>query len=147
MRSIDEEEYGGATTAAGAMTQVVNVILTRYRWILTLRSFPDAPPGDKMFLSFSVPTSLLPDQPTAPDVDADEDIKMEKAEQQDQEQKARVTVPAACAVDGCTTKRKHGLPSANAFDLKSLRGIWLAIPYTSEQLVAPVIVGCGFCIQ
>ena len=102
MRSIDEEDYGGATAAAGTMTQVVKVILTRYRWISTLRSSPDAPPRDKIFFSFSVPTSLLPDQPTAPDVDVNGDIRMEKAEQQDQEQKARVTAPAACAVAGCT---------------------------------------------
>jgi len=33
----------------------------RYYWrISTLKASPDAPPGDKMFLSFSIPTSLLP---------------------------------------------------------------------------------------
>jgi Ino eighty subunit 2 len=63
-----------------------------------------------MFLSFSVPASLLPeDQSAAPDVDADGDIKMETTQEQEQEQKAQVTVPAVCAVDGCTAKRKYRL--------------------------------------
>ena len=62
-----------------------------------------------MFLSFSVSTSLLPDQSAAPDVEANGDIKMETMKQQEQELKARVTVPAVCAVDGCTAKRKYRL--------------------------------------
>ena len=37
------------------------------------------------------------------------DIKMETMEQQVQEQKARVMVPAVCAVNGCTAKRKYRL--------------------------------------
>jgi Ino eighty subunit 2 len=98
-----------AVAAAGATAQLFEVIPTRYRWISTLRPSPDAPPGDKMFLSFSVPASLLPDQSAAPDVDADGDIKMETTQEQEQEQKVRVTVPAVCAVDGCTAKRKYRL--------------------------------------
>ena len=62
-----------------------------------------------MFLSFSVPASLLPDQSAAPDVDDDGDIKMETMEQQVQEKKARMTAPAVCVVDGCTAKRKYRL--------------------------------------
>ena len=62
-----------------------------------------------MFLSFSVPTSLLPDQPAAPDVDADGDIKMEMTQEQEQKQKPRAMVSAVCAVDGCTAKRKYRL--------------------------------------
>jgi Ino eighty subunit 2 len=66
---VDEEENGETTAAAisaaavaagGAVAQVVEVIPTRYRWISTPRPSPDAPPGDKMFLSFSVPASLRP---------------------------------------------------------------------------------------
>jgi hypothetical protein len=38
-----------------------------------------------MFLSFSVPASLLPDQSVAPDADMDEDVKMEATQEQEQE--------------------------------------------------------------
>jgi hypothetical protein len=80
---VNEDENGeasvavtaaaAATAAAGAMVQTVEVITTRHRWIsaLPVRPSPDAPPGDKIFLSFSVPASLVPDQSAAPDVDAD----------------------------------------------------------------------------
>ena len=61
-----------------------------------------------MFLSFSVPESLLPDQPAGPDVDADGDVKME-TEEQEQEHKPRAMVPAVCEVEGCTAKRKYRL--------------------------------------
>jgi Ino eighty subunit 2 len=93
-----------ASAAAGAAAAVVEVIPTRYRWISTLKPSPDAPPGDKMFLSFSVPTSLLPTTITPP-VDAEGDIKMETK----QEQEPQAIVPAVCAVDGCTAKRKYRL--------------------------------------
>ena len=46
--------------AAGAAAAAVEVISTRYHRVSTLRPSPDAPAGDRMFLSFSVPTSLLP---------------------------------------------------------------------------------------
>jgi Ino eighty subunit 2 len=64
-----------------------------------------------MFLSFSVPASLLPNQSTAPDADADADgdVKMETADKQEQEHKSRGMVPAVCAVEGCTGKRKYRL--------------------------------------
>jgi Ino eighty subunit 2 len=86
------------------MAPIVEVIPTRYRWISTLRPSPDAPPGDKMFLSFSVPTSLLP--ATMHPVDVDGDVKMET---QEQEREAQAVVPAVCGVDGCTAKRKYRL--------------------------------------
>ena len=92
-----------AGAAAAAAAAAVEVIPTRYRWISTLKPSPDAPAGDKMFLSFSVPTSLLPT--TTDPVDADGDIKMETK----QEQEPRVVVPAVCGVDGCTAKRKYRL--------------------------------------
>ena len=63
---------------------MAQTIPTRYRWISTPRPSPDAPLGDKLFLSFSVPTLLLPDQSAASDVDADGDIKMEKTQEQEQ---------------------------------------------------------------
>jgi hypothetical protein len=50
---VDEEE--SAEVAA-----VAEVVLTCDWWISTLKPSPDAPPGDKIFLLFSVPTSLLP---------------------------------------------------------------------------------------
>ena len=58
---VDEEENGEAAvaaaaaavaTTAGAMAQTIP---TRYRWISTPRPSPDAPPGDKPFLSFLFP--------------------------------------------------------------------------------------------
>jgi hypothetical protein len=89
---VDEDENGetaaagvsaaAAVATAGAAAQVVEVIPTRYRWISTLRPSPDARLGEKMFLSFSVPASLLPNQPAAPDADADGDVKMETTEEQ-----------------------------------------------------------------
>jgi Ino eighty subunit 2 len=113
---VDEEENGEiaaaaasatAAAAAGALAQVVEVIPTRYRWISTLRPAPDAPPGDKMYLSFSVPTSLLPTahQDVDVDADADGDVKMETT----REQEPRAIVPAVCGVEGCTAMRKYRL--------------------------------------
>jgi Ino eighty subunit 2 len=92
-----------ATAAAGALAKVVEAIPTRYRWISTLRPAPDAPPGDKMFLSFSVPTSLLP-MAHQDDVDTDGDVKMETTQEE-----PRAIVPAVCGVEGCTAKRKYRL--------------------------------------
>ncbi|KAH9954186.1 hypothetical protein BC827DRAFT_72313 [Russula dissimulans] len=48
---VDEEE-----SAEAAAVPVVEVC---YQWTSTLKSSPDAPLGDKMFPSFSIPTSLL----------------------------------------------------------------------------------------
>ena len=63
-----------------------------------------------MFLSFSVPASLLPDQSAAPDADIDEDVKMETTQEQEQELKPRgMMLPAVCAVEGCAAKRKYRL--------------------------------------
>ncbi len=96
---------------AGAAAQVIEVIPTRYRWISTLRHYPDAPPGDKMFLSFSVPASLLPatHQSTTPDVDADGDVKMETTQEQEPPKKPRAMARAVCDVEGCSAKRKYRL--------------------------------------
>jgi Ino eighty subunit 2 len=80
---------------------VIEVVPTRYRWISTLRPSPDAPPGDKMLLSFSVPTSLLPTSYQSPTVDADGDTEMGMQE--------RPRTPAVCDVDGCTVSRKYRL--------------------------------------
>jgi Ino eighty subunit 2 len=82
---------------------VIEVVPTRYRWISTLRPSPDAPPGDKMLLSFSIPTSLLPMSHQPPTVDADGDTKMEAQE------KPKSRDPAVCDVDGCTVTRKYRL--------------------------------------
>ena len=60
-----------------------------------------------MFLSFSVPASSLPKQSAAPDAVADGDVKIETGEEQEQERKPRAMVPAVCAVEGCTAKRKY----------------------------------------
>jgi Ino eighty subunit 2 len=98
---VDEEESGEAAVVPVA---VVEVVPTRYRWISTLRPSPDAVPGDKMLLSFSVPTSLLPAS-HQPALDADGDTKMEE-----QEQRSRPPVPpAVCDVEGCTANRKYRL--------------------------------------
>jgi len=114
---VDEEESGEAAAAAaaaamaagaaGATAQVVEVIPTRYRWISTLRPAPDAPAGDKMFLSFSVPTSLLPT--THQDVDADGDVKMETTTQEQEQEPRSMVAPAVCGVEGCTARRKYRL--------------------------------------
>ena len=82
---------------------VIEVVPTRYRWISTLRPSPDAPPGDKMLLSFSVPTSLLPMSHRPPTADADGDTKMEVQELPLPKPRA----PAVCDVDGCTVSRKY----------------------------------------
>ena len=93
----------GVVVAAPA----VEVIPTRYRWISTLRPSPDAPPGDKVLLSFSVPASLLPTthQSAGTDVDPDGDVKMETTQEQEPQAKA----PAVCDVEGCSAKRKYRL--------------------------------------
>ena len=108
---VDEDESGEVATAgAGAVVPVVEVIPTRYRWLSTLRSSPDAPPGDKMFLSFSVPTSLLPTiHQSAPDVDADGDVKMETMHGQEPPKKPQAPSTAVCDVEGCSAKRKYRL--------------------------------------
>jgi hypothetical protein len=67
--SVDEEESGE------------EVGLTCYWWISTSKpSLDDAPPGDKTFLSFSIPTSLLP-VPHQPALDSDGDVIMGIPEQ------------------------------------------------------------------
>ncbi|KAI0291270.1 hypothetical protein BC826DRAFT_1106026 [Russula brevipes] len=99
---VDEEESG--ETAVAPVVPVVEVVPTRYRWISTLRPSPDAPPGDKMLLSFSVPTSLLPAS-HQPALDADGDTNMEE-----QEQRSKPPAPpAVCDVEGCTANRKYRL--------------------------------------
>jgi Ino eighty subunit 2 len=95
---VDEDE-----NVEVAAPPVIEVVPTRYRWISTLRPSPDAPPGDKMILSFSVPTSLLP---TAA-LDADGDTKMDVQEQPPSLPKPRA--PAVCDIDGCTATRKYRL--------------------------------------
>jgi Ino eighty subunit 2 len=114
---VDEEENGenaaaAAVAAAGTAAQVVEVTPTRYHWISTTETplrRAAAPPGDKMFLSFSVPVSLLPNQSAAPDADAGGDVKMETTKEQEQERKTRAMVPAVCEAEGCTAKRKYRL--------------------------------------
>ena len=112
---VDEEENGEtaaaavsaatAVAAAGAAAQVVEVIPTRHRWISTLRPSPDAPPEDKMFISFSVPESFLP----APDTDPDGDVKMRTTQEQEQELKPRgMAVPAVRAVEGARRRGSIG---------------------------------------
>jgi Ino eighty subunit 2 len=108
-----EEDESGEVAMAGAVAAVpaVEVIPTRYRWISTLRPSPDAPPGDQMFLSFSVPESLLPTMhQSASDVDTDGDVKMETAQAQELSKKPQAMAPAAvCDVEGCSAKRKYRL--------------------------------------
>jgi hypothetical protein len=76
---VDEDESGEA--AAGP---VVEVVPTCYRWVSTLKASPDAPPRDKMLLSFSVPTSLLP-VPHQISRDGDGNVMMMTPEQQQQQ--------------------------------------------------------------
>jgi Ino eighty subunit 2 len=99
---VDEDESGEvATVGVVAAAPAVEVIPTRYRWISTLRPSLDAPPGDKMLLSFSVPASLLPTvHQSTTDVDPDGDVKMETTQ---------AMAPAVCDVEGCSAKRKYRL--------------------------------------
>ena len=61
-----------------------------------------------MFLSFSVPASLLPTtHHSATNVDADGDVKMETTQEQEPSKKSRT--PAVCDVEGCSAKRKYRL--------------------------------------
>ncbi|KAH9957197.1 hypothetical protein BC827DRAFT_1378216 [Russula dissimulans] len=64
---VDEEESREVATVL-----VVEVVLTCYQWISTLKPSLDAPPGDKTLLSFSVPvpTPLL-SVPHRPVLDGD----------------------------------------------------------------------------
>jgi Ino eighty subunit 2 len=94
---VDEEENYEV-----AAPPVIEVVPTRYRWISTLRPSPDAPPGDKMLLSFSVPTSLLPTSV----LDADGDTKMDV---QEPAPLLKPRAPAVCDIDGCTATRKYRL--------------------------------------
>jgi Ino eighty subunit 2 len=71
---VDEEESGEV-----AAVPVVEVVPTCYRWISTSKPSPDAPPGDKKLLSFSISTSLLP-VPHQPALDSDGDVIMVKPE-------------------------------------------------------------------
>jgi Ino eighty subunit 2 len=57
-----------------------------------------------MFLSFSVPTSLLPTPPHQPVLDADGDVEMDA-----QEQQPKLRAPSICDVHGCTAKSKYRL--------------------------------------
>ena len=95
---IDEEESGGFTAPP-----VIEVVPTSYRWISTLRPSPEAPPGDKMLLSFSVPTTLLPTSHEPP-FDPDGDTQMDV-----QEPLPKPRAAAVCDVDGCKEKRKYRL--------------------------------------
>ena len=95
---VEEEESGGFT-----VPPVIEVVPTRYRWISTLRPSPDAPPGDKMLLSFSVPTSLLPTS-HQPALDPDGDTEMGV-----QELLPKPRAPPVCDVDGCKENRKYRL--------------------------------------
>jgi len=104
---VDEDESGEVAMAGAvaAAAPVVEVIPTRYRWISTLRPSPDAPPGDKMLLSFSVPASLLPTtHQSATSVDAEGDVKMKTTHDQE-----LPIAPAVCDVEGCSAKRKYRL--------------------------------------
>jgi Ino eighty subunit 2 len=56
-----------------------------------------------MFLSFSVPTSLLP-APHQPALDTDGDVEMDAQEQQPKSRALSI-----CGVQGCTTKSKYRL--------------------------------------
>jgi len=91
---VDEEESG-------------DVVPTCYRWIVTLKPLPDAPPGDKMFLSFSV-SILLPPVPYQPALEDDGDAGMVAPGQQ-WWQRSKPRAPAVCDVDGCTATRKYRL--------------------------------------
>ncbi|KAH9957719.1 hypothetical protein BC827DRAFT_1137467, partial [Russula dissimulans] len=104
---VDKEE-----SAEAAAVPVVEVAPTCYQWISTLKSSPDAPPGDKMFHSFSVPTSLLP-VPHQPALDGDGHTIMVAPEQQQQESRPRA--PAVCDMDGCTAMRKYR---------RAVHGVW-----------------------
>ena len=108
---VDEEESGEVAMAGViAAAPVVEVIPTRYRWISTLKPSPDAPPGDKMILSFSVPESLLPTtHQSAADVDTDGDVKMDTTQEEEQSKKPHAMAPAVCDVEGCSAKRKYRL--------------------------------------
>ncbi|KAH9957712.1 hypothetical protein BC827DRAFT_646536 [Russula dissimulans] len=75
---VDEEE-----STEVAVVPVVEVAPTCYLWVSTLKSSPDAPPGDKTFHSSSVPTLLLP-VPHQPTLDGDGDTIMVGQEQQQQ---------------------------------------------------------------
>ena len=92
-----EEEENGEV----APVPIIEIVPTCYRWISTTRPATDAPPGEeKMLMSFSVPTSLLP----TPLQDGDGDVKMEA-----QEQPPKPRAPAVCNVDGCSAIRKYRL--------------------------------------
>jgi Ino eighty subunit 2 len=95
---MEEDENGEV-----AIAPVAEVVPTCYRWISTLRPTPDTSPGNKMFLSFSVPASLLP-MPCQPALDAGGDVNMDT-----QEQAPKPQAPSICDVKGCTAKRKYRL--------------------------------------
>jgi len=102
---VDEEESGEA-----AAVPVVEVALMCYRWISTLKSSPDAPPRDKMLLSFSVPISLLP-VPFQTSRDGDGNVMMMTPEQHQHQhqQQSKPRALAVCDVDGCTATRSMGI--------------------------------------
>jgi Ino eighty subunit 2 len=83
-----------------ASPPVFDVVPTRYHGSRHYDPPPDAPPGDKMRLSFSVPRSLLP----AAVLNADGDSKVDVQEQPAPVPKPRA--PAVCDIDGCTMTRK-----------------------------------------
>jgi hypothetical protein len=99
---VDEEESG----EVAAVPVVVVVAPTCYRWISTLKSSPDAPPGAKMFLSFPVPTSLLP-AVHQPALEGDGNVMMMVPEQQQQQQQSKPRAPSIHDVDGCTATGKY----------------------------------------
>jgi hypothetical protein len=71
---VDEEESGEV-----AAVPVVEVVPTCYRWISTSKPSPDAPPGDKMLFSLSIPMLLL--VPHQPALDSDGDVVIVTPEQ------------------------------------------------------------------
>jgi Ino eighty subunit 2 len=98
-----EGEVEDDETAEVVVAPVAEIVPTCYRWISTLRPAPDMPPGGEMFLSFSVPASLLP-TPHQPTLDGEEDVEMDTPEQQ-----PKPRAPTICDVHGCTAKRKYRL--------------------------------------
>ncbi|KAH9956410.1 hypothetical protein BC827DRAFT_1157759 [Russula dissimulans] len=94
---VDEEESGEV-----AAVPVVEVVPKCYRWISTLKAFPDAPPGDKMLLSFFVPTLLLRALHQSA-LDGDRDVIMVAPEQQQQQSRPRA--PVVRDADGCMNTR------------------------------------------
>jgi len=98
---VDEEESSKVAVAP----PVIKVVPMHYQWVSTLCPLPNALLGDKMLLSFSVPTLLLP-MPHEPAArDANRDTKMGMQVQQVPKPHAL----AICDIDGCSEKGKYRL--------------------------------------